>query len=75
MDSRAVCRGRRVCPNAVTDLGGVSLPGLLVGSGTLSMEPDIVCVMFLCPIKAVVAFLLTGGCISVTHKVVPVQSK
>lgn len=31
------------------------------------MQPGIVCVMFLCPIKAVVAFSLTGGCISVTQ--------
>lgn len=29
--------------------------------------------MFLCPIKAVVAFLLIGGCMSVTHEVVPVH--
>lgn len=37
------------------------------------MEPGIVYVMFLCPIKAVVAFPLAGGCISGTHKVVPVH--
>lgn len=30
------CRGRRVCPNAGTGLGGAPLAGLLVGSGTLS---------------------------------------